>query len=85
MVTGVVCSNTTSMVINQKFQTTCPIPLTRFLQSSSRTQGASPALVVIEAPTTTEATTAEVDNIEATRRAEELERSAPTGDFDGTS
>ena len=32
-----------------------------------------------------EATTTEVDQSEAERRAEELERSAPVGDFDGAS
>ena len=36
-------------------------------------------------PTPIEAIKTEVDQSEAARRAEELERSAPTGDFDGTS
>ena len=37
------------------------------------------------APTTIEATTTEVDQSEATGRAEALERSSPAEDFDGTS
>ena len=77
MAMDVVCSNTTSMETNQRFQIVCLTPRIFFLHSALRALGAPPIL------SSSKDATAEVYRKEA--EEEEHERLARIGDLNGTS